>query len=76
VLCAVARESGVTDRHEQVRLLGAVMCDRDLDVQDGRNDDADTSGVGSARLDWTRNGPGKALWQLAGIAQHEVAVGA
>lgn len=30
LLCAVAREEGVTDRGEQVRLLGAVLCDRQL----------------------------------------------
>lgn len=30
VLCAVAREDGVTDLDEQVRLLGAVLCDRGL----------------------------------------------
>ena len=63
VLCAVARELGVTDRREQVRLLGAVMCDRDLDVQDARDDDEDTS----VPLDWTPKGLGKAMWQLAGL---------
>nr|WP_264069580.1 hypothetical protein [Mycolicibacterium komossense] len=36
VLCAVAREYGVTDRRQQVRLLAAVLCRRDLDGdQDG-----------------------------------------
>lgn len=30
VLCAVAREYGVTDRETQVRMLAAVLCDRDL----------------------------------------------
>lgn len=30
VLCALAREYGVTDRREQVRLLAAVLCRRDL----------------------------------------------
>ena len=30
VLCAVAREYGVTDRREQVRLLAAVLCGRQL----------------------------------------------
>jgi hypothetical protein len=64
VLCAVARESGVTDRREQVRLLGAVMCDRDLDVQDGQPDDDDTP---EAPVDWSPKGFGKALWQLAGL---------
>ncbi|QZH63053.1 hypothetical protein K1X22_10155 [Mycolicibacterium farcinogenes] len=30
VLCAVAREDGVTDRDEQVRMLSAILCDRRL----------------------------------------------
>ena len=32
VLCAVARELGVTDQRTQVRMLAAVLCDRDLSV--------------------------------------------
>ncbi|ANI37685.1 hypothetical protein H7I76_08660 [Mycolicibacterium vaccae] len=32
VLCAVARELGVTDHRAQVRMLAAVLCDRDLSV--------------------------------------------
>lgn len=32
VLCAVARELGVTDHRSQVRMLAAVLCDRDLSV--------------------------------------------
>ncbi|MGE4362658.1 hypothetical protein [Mycolicibacterium austroafricanum] len=32
VLCAVARELGVTDQRPQVRMLAAVLCDRDLSV--------------------------------------------
>ncbi|MET0703924.1 MAG: hypothetical protein ABWY93_30125 [Mycobacterium sp.] len=31
VLCAVAREHGITDHQHQVRLLAAVLCHRDLD---------------------------------------------
>jgi hypothetical protein len=31
VLCAVAREHGITDHQQQVRLLAAVLCHRDLD---------------------------------------------
>ncbi|CAN5660009.1 hypothetical protein BH09ACT7_BH09ACT7_36340 [soil metagenome] len=30
VLCALAREHGITDHDQQVRLLAAVLCDRDL----------------------------------------------
>jgi hypothetical protein len=62
VLCAVARELGVTDRREQVRLLGAVMCDRDLDVVDTPEDGGNTP-----ELEWTPKGLGRALWQLAGL---------
>ncbi|KWX67782.1 hypothetical protein ASJ79_04145 [Mycobacterium sp. NAZ190054] len=32
VLCAVARELGVTDHRAQVRMLASVLCDRDLSV--------------------------------------------
>jgi len=65
VLCAVARELGVTDRRQQVRLLGAVMCDRDLDP--GGLDEADTSEVGVVLGGWTPTGLGKAVWHLAGL---------
>lgn len=64
VLCAVARESGVTGRREQVRLLAAVMCDRDLDV--GHVID-DTPETGPAPIEWSPKGLGRALWQLAGL---------
>ena len=66
VLCAVARELGVTDRREQVRLLGAVMCDRDLDDLDTR-DAVNTPEADSAAMDWTPMGLARALWQLAGL---------
>jgi len=65
VLCAVARELGVTDRRQQVSLLGAVMCDRDLDPD--RLDEADTSDLGLVLHGWTPTGLGKALWHLAGL---------
>jgi hypothetical protein len=63
VLCAVARESGVTDRHEQVRLLGAVMCDRDL----GRQAAPPVDIPEPSPRDWSPVGLGKSLWQLAGL---------
>ncbi len=66
VLCAVARESGVTDRDQQVRLLGAVMCDRELDVQDGRADE-DAAGTESVHRDSGLKGLAQSLWQLAGL---------
>jgi hypothetical protein len=65
VLCAVARELGVTDRRQQVRLLGAVMCDRELGGQTGQ-DGKDTSDEAPS-VEWTPKGLGKALWQLAGL---------
>jgi hypothetical protein len=68
VLCAVARELGVTDRGEQVRLLGAVMCDRDLGPRAGQaGEDDDTPGVDSVLRGWTPTALGKSLWQLAGL---------
>jgi hypothetical protein len=65
VLCAVARELGVTDRRQQVRLLGAVMCDRELGGQTCQ-DGEDTSDEAPS-VEWTPKGLGKALWQLAGL---------
>lgn len=61
VLCAVAREHDVTDRGEQVRLLAAVLCDRDLSAPAGAADveppvEVERSGRGVAR----------ALWEIAG----------
>jgi hypothetical protein len=67
VLCAVARESGVTDRREQVRLLGAVMCDRELDVEALRDADEHTPELDAAPRDGGLKGIGKSLWQLAGL---------
>jgi hypothetical protein len=67
VLCAVARELGVTDRREQVRLLGAVMCDRDLDDRDVDDAGEDPPEADSAAVDWTPSGLGRGLWQLAGL---------
>jgi hypothetical protein len=63
VLCAVARELGVTDRREQVLLLGAVMCDRDLGSVDARHE----GDVATPEVEWTPVSLGRALWQLAGL---------
>ncbi len=59
VLCAVAREDGVTDHDDQVQLLGAVLCNRQLaDTDtDAPADDPDTAPSQSL--------PGK-LWEFAG----------
>jgi hypothetical protein len=65
VLCAVAREHGVTDRDDRVRLLAAVLCDRDLDVAAPRSDPGD--GSDAVHVDWSPVGIGKALWQVAGL---------
>jgi hypothetical protein len=67
VLCAVARELGVTDRDQQVRLLGAVMCDRDLDPHSDRPSDEHTSVPDLESHGWSPANLGKGLWQLAGL---------
>ncbi|KHO20411.1 hypothetical protein QQ44_28290 [Mycolicibacterium setense] len=58
VLCAVAREDGVTDHDDQVQLLGAVLCDRELP-----DAEAHTS-VGDA--DTARQSLPERLWEFAG----------
>ena len=61
VLCALARESGVTDRGAQVRLLGSVMCDRDLDGVGPGSDVGNSSGAAEPRSF------AQSLWQVAGL---------
>jgi hypothetical protein len=63
VLCAIARECGVVDYGQQVRLLGAVMCGRDLGAGNSTADapQAPAPAVG------TPVGFVKALWHLAGL---------
>ena len=56
VLCAVARESGVTDRATQVRMLAAVLCGRELT--------GDPEPVTEPASD---EGLVKKLWHLAGV---------
>lgn len=64
ILCAVAREHGVTDRRQQVRLLASVMCDRNV----GRDEEvASPAEEESAPIEWSFAGIGRALWQLAGL---------
>lgn len=63
VLCAVARESGVSDRRLQARMLAAVLCHRDLsDAGDGTDVDVPTEPIPR-----TPKGIAKALWQLIGL---------
>ncbi|OBH16600.1 hypothetical protein [Mycolicibacter sinensis] len=61
VLCALAREYGVTDRREQARLLAAVLCRRELP------DDVHVPTPPEAESLPQRRGVARTLWQLAGI---------
>lgn len=63
VLCAVARELGVTDQHRQVRMLAAVLCRRDLS---GAGDGAGID-LPSEEIQRTPLGIAKALWNLVGL---------
>jgi hypothetical protein len=62
ILCAVARELGVTDDRQQVLMLAEILCRRDLS---GKGD----TGVGQRSDDVARTplGVGKALWKLVGL---------
>ena len=64
VLCAVARELGVSDHRHQVRLLAAVLCGRELSPDAGAEDDADGP---SRAIPRTPIGIAKALWELMGL---------
>lgn len=63
VLCAVANELGVSDDQQQVRMLAAVLCHRDLS---GVEDDANT-GLPPQEIPHTPLGIVKALWTLMGL---------
>lgn len=64
VLCAVAREHGVTDYQEQIRLLAKVLCGRELSPEA-------LSGVDEAAVEEpSPKGPfalARTLWRIAGI---------
>jgi hypothetical protein len=64
VLCAVARELGVADQRRQVRLLAAVLCDRQLSSGAETGDDGDDP---SREIPHTPMGIAKALWELMGL---------
>ncbi|MDV3127730.1 hypothetical protein M1247_22620 [Mycobacterium sp. 21AC1] len=66
VLCAVAREHGVTDRDSQVRLLGAVLCERDL-TADGADGGATPLPQPESSSDPTPLALAKKLWELAAV---------
>jgi hypothetical protein len=63
VLCAVAGELGVADDQQQVRMLAAVLCHRDLSSA------ADTAGAGPPPQEIPQSplGIAKALWNLIGL---------
>jgi hypothetical protein len=64
VLCAVARECGVDDYGDQVRLLASVMCGRDLGTEsDGTGQPPQPDPVPTDR------GLVKAVWHLAGVVR-------
>ncbi|BBZ32094.1 hypothetical protein [Mycolicibacterium confluentis] len=77
VLCAVARELGVTDRASQARLLAEVLCDRDFTDSDSDSDsnaDSEADADVDADVDEpeepisrTPLGIAKALWRLVGL---------
>ena len=62
VLCAVAREHGIDDRELQVRLLAAVLCDRDVTAAEAR-------GEAGAQAESQPSDPALAgrLWHFAGV---------
>lgn len=63
VLCAVAGELGVSDHHQQVRMLATVLCHRDLTrVEGGADVDAPSDDIPHTTL-----GVAKALWKLVGL---------
>ncbi len=61
VLCAVARELGVTDPDSQARLLAEVLCQRDLSIIEPA-DDRPVEPIARTPL-----GIAKALWKLTGL---------
>lgn len=67
VLCAVARECGVVDYGQQVRLLGAVMCDRDLGPTTTVDDGAPAGVDASRDSDGSPVAVVKSLWHVAGL---------
>ncbi|TPG33204.1 hypothetical protein [Mycolicibacterium hodleri] len=72
VLCAVARECGVDDYGHQVRLLAAVMCNRDVGAElDGVDVEAaqEAEPTESSQGDAMPSAIVKALWRLAGVVR-------
>jgi hypothetical protein len=67
VLCAVARECGVLDYGQQVRLLGAVLCHRELGGEPERDDAVASSSTESPSGDGQPRAFVTALWHLVGL---------
>ncbi|WP_445166053.1 hypothetical protein ACTXG7_19530 [Mycolicibacterium sp. Dal123E01] len=62
VLCAVARELGVTDHRHQVQMLASVLCGRDLSAVVQRPDEHSP-----VSIQFTPWGIASALWKLVGV---------
>jgi hypothetical protein len=67
VLCAVARECGVDDYGQQVRLLATVMCDRDLGADAYADDSEPVREAQSTPMDGTPLTILRPLWRVAGL---------
>lgn len=61
VLCAVARELGVTDHRRQARMLASVLCGRDLSVV------VHDPGDSPMHIPFTPKGIASAVWKLVGV---------
>jgi hypothetical protein len=62
VLCAVAREMGVTDPDVQVRMLAQVLCNRTLSSAEPPADEPPAEPIQRSAA-----GVAKGLWKLAGL---------
>ncbi|MEN4475070.1 hypothetical protein [Mycolicibacterium cosmeticum] len=62
VLCAVAREHGITDTPTRVRMLAAVLCGRDVRPESDPGSEPAPQEPGWAQMSLARK-----VWQLAGI---------
>ncbi len=71
LLCAVARERGLTDQHDQVRMLAAVLCHRTLpdDVSELAVDAAKAPLAAEQERSWTPFALAKTLWRIARIVR-------
>lgn len=68
VLCAVAREHGIAEHQQQVRLLAAVLCNRDVAQDTEPGGAADRVPSESGDSPWTLSKLARALWNLMGVA--------